>query len=131
MEQKALLEVSSVTYISGNGPYASLPLAIPKQRDVVRALENCDRNGRFTIRRYSGIITKVNFEGKRKLTRAELDEILCKRDYDSTVESVELSFDQWWKEGRPLRVSLSRQTDIVGIKNKYEDRNKPNISFDL
>jgi hypothetical protein len=59
---------------------------------------------------HKGRIVSVEFLGRRKLTRAELDDIPFDTDEDDRYEeeSVTYSFRQWQKEGKPLRLTLKK-----------------------
>ncbi len=117
--QKAILKVNSLEYISEEGSSKVLPL----HRDVVKALTFASKKGRFSIKsyenilgkkmptEYNGQIKKISFKGKRKLTRAELENLPFEPDDKFTVEEVNYSFKQWQEECRPMRVMLSRQED--------------------
>jgi len=123
-KQTAVLSVDSVVYALGDG----LELALSRKEDRIAALTSCDSKGRFSILGYQGKkkyeprgpyqgrITRIGFEGSRKLTGQELEGIHHKLDDKSTVELVEFSFEQWQREGRPLKVRLNRREEYVDAR---------------
>lgn len=122
-KQTAILKVSDLTYIRKVAGAENLTFRLADRKCMLEALATCDSQGRFLVEEhleetegkraavYEGRITEVRFQGKRKLTRAELNELPFEPDNQYTEESATYSFRQWRKEGKPLRVKLHRREE--------------------
>lgn len=123
-KQTALLNVNRVLYLNLSEPTRSqFNLYEVPIKYISKALRNADKNGKFFVRDYedfrgimtdivhTGKIAEIEFQGKRRLTKSELENMPFEPDNPYTEESIIYSFKQWHKEGRPFKLKLSRREE--------------------